>query len=239
MTLVQIAAVANVNEITIRRWAVSASDKMSEISDKMSKARETSVAADFTLPETIAIIRAGGNETLANLLAENAARQTKTPGLPTAQEMRECRLLAEKGFISKHQLQVRLGFDPEYRGRSYREKQTALPTPQASDDGLTLLLDKTDRYGDRLGDMIGNPDHVYRLSCHGIRIVGTPAKPVLAVASRSAHFKSLIGEEPSDNTMDTYLRSHPRLIVASTMIRFACGSTRARLLSWKAPEATE
>lgn len=72
MTIKQIAEVANVDESTIRRWADKASGKMPDISGKMHKARETSVAADFSVSEVVAIVRAGGNRTLADLLAENA-----------------------------------------------------------------------------------------------------------------------------------------------------------------------
>jgi hypothetical protein len=238
MILREISSIGNVDESTVRRWATLASGKLPEISGKMAKARETSIAADFTLPETIAIIRAGGNETLANLLAENAARKATAPSLPTAQEMRECRLLAEKGFISRQQLQVRLGFDPRYIGPGRtKARQSALPAP--ADDGLALLLGKTDDNGNKLGELIGNPDFVHLFSCHGIRVVGTPSKPVLAIAGRSAHFKNLIGEEPGDHTIDNYLRSHPRLIVASAQMRFACGSTRARLLALNSKEAAE
>lgn len=90
MTLQQIAAITNTSPRTVRRWITS--DKMSQASDKMSQASEnisdqaeiisasnklreagrSRRPAQFTLAETVAIIRAGGNDTLANLLADNA-----------------------------------------------------------------------------------------------------------------------------------------------------------------------
>ena len=48
---------------------------MSGLSAKIAEAERTKKPAQFTLEETIEIIKAGGNETLANLLLENAHRQ--------------------------------------------------------------------------------------------------------------------------------------------------------------------
>ena len=72
MTIKEIANLTNVGETTVRRWISSA--KMAGLSAKMAQAVNDKKPADFTLPETIAIIRAGGNETLADLLMENAKR---------------------------------------------------------------------------------------------------------------------------------------------------------------------
>jgi transcriptional regulator with XRE-family HTH domain len=74
MTISQIAELCGVEERTVRRWLKRASDKMSGLSDKMSEAFKTKTPATFTLEETVAIIRAGGNETLADLLAQNAGQ---------------------------------------------------------------------------------------------------------------------------------------------------------------------
>lgn len=82
MTLNQIAGLTGKTERSIRLWINKPSEKtsdisektsetsgkMSEIRSKISEARKTSKAAQFTLEETIEIIKAGGNETLANLL---------------------------------------------------------------------------------------------------------------------------------------------------------------------------
>lgn len=87
MTLNQIAGLTGKAESTIRSWITSAktagssaktagsSEKMSGLSAKIAEAKRTKKPAQFTLEETIEIIKAGGNETLANLLLENAHRQ--------------------------------------------------------------------------------------------------------------------------------------------------------------------
>lgn len=83
MNLKEIASLTGKNERTIRLWiektsektSENGSEKISKMSEKISEARKTSKPADFTLEETIAIIRAGGNETLANLLMQNASGQ--------------------------------------------------------------------------------------------------------------------------------------------------------------------
>ena len=76
MNIKEIAKLTGKCETTIRRWITSA--KMAEASAKMAEAKKTQIPADFTLEETIEIVKAGGNETLANLLAENAQNQKET-----------------------------------------------------------------------------------------------------------------------------------------------------------------
>jgi hypothetical protein len=80
MTIKEIAEIANVSVSTIKNWiALSKIDKPSaEI------AKATNEPFRFNLDEITAIIRAGGRETLANLLADNAARYNpgKPAGLP-------------------------------------------------------------------------------------------------------------------------------------------------------------
>ncbi len=71
MTLKEIAKTANITARTAQLWAKKAGEKFSSVREKISSAGHGK-PSDFTLPETIAIIRAGGNETLANLLQENA-----------------------------------------------------------------------------------------------------------------------------------------------------------------------
>ncbi len=76
MTIKEIAKLTGKSESTIRNWLASA--KTAEISAKIAEARKTSKPSDFTLEETIAIIRAGGNDTLADLLQDNATKNQKT-----------------------------------------------------------------------------------------------------------------------------------------------------------------
>jgi len=85
MTLNQIAGIIGKGERTIRRWIHSPSDKMTGSSEimsglrsKISEAEKTKKPAAFTLEETIEIIKAGGNENLANLLMQNAQSSQQT-----------------------------------------------------------------------------------------------------------------------------------------------------------------
>ena len=82
MTIKEIAEITNVSDATVRGWMKSA--EIAGLSAKTADAQETKKDALFDLAEVIAIIRAGGRNTLANLLADNTARQAKkkTSGLP-------------------------------------------------------------------------------------------------------------------------------------------------------------
>jgi hypothetical protein len=61
--------------IWIRSCAETAQDNAQKppVRERLETAQKTKKPAEFTLEETIAIIRAGGNELLANLLAQNAS----------------------------------------------------------------------------------------------------------------------------------------------------------------------
>jgi transposase len=70
MTIKEIAEIANVSDATVRGWIKSA--ETAGLSAKTADAQETKKPALFDLAEVIAIIRAGGRGTLADLLVENA-----------------------------------------------------------------------------------------------------------------------------------------------------------------------
>ncbi|MDR2798262.1 MAG: hypothetical protein LBB80_07960 [Treponema sp.] len=77
MTIKEIAELCGVDRTTVLRWAHKVSDDPVHFAQgltiKLEEAEKSGRdPADFTLEETLAIIRAGGNDTLANLLAENA-----------------------------------------------------------------------------------------------------------------------------------------------------------------------
>jgi hypothetical protein len=91
MTIKEIAEVCGVDERTIRRWIDGASGKTPDdpgnlpgLSAKTAEAQESKVPARFSLDEVIAIIRGGGRATLADLLADNAARAAalSAPAVP-------------------------------------------------------------------------------------------------------------------------------------------------------------
>ncbi len=71
MNIKEIAKLTGKSRRAVEYWA-SKCDKSSHVCAKIAEARTKKRAADFTLEETIAIIRAGGNDTLADLLHENA-----------------------------------------------------------------------------------------------------------------------------------------------------------------------
>lgn len=94
MTIKQISGTANVSEKTIRNWIQKASVNLPQISGKTTEARRKSKPARFTLEETIAIVRAGGNKTLADLLLQNARqteRQYRVNRLPNGKQLEEMR----------------------------------------------------------------------------------------------------------------------------------------------------
>lgn len=110
MKIKEISIITNVDERTVRRWTKLASDKMSGITDKMSGSTSTH-PADFTLEETIEIIRAGGNETLANLLLENSNMKnalipaTLDPCLTNSDE----KIIKALTFLHKEILELKKG----------------------------------------------------------------------------------------------------------------------------------
>ena len=72
MTTKEIAEAVGKDERTVARWVSRVSDKMPEVSDKVSKAKATSKAADYNLDETCAIIEIGLGKNAASLFRENA-----------------------------------------------------------------------------------------------------------------------------------------------------------------------
>lgn len=96
MTIAEIAALCGRDESTVRRWVAKAGGELPAAARKMSAAGHGK-AARFTLEETVAIVRAGGNNTLADLLMENAKRQDRADRihrLPNGKQLEELRQIA-------------------------------------------------------------------------------------------------------------------------------------------------
>lgn len=82
MTIKQISELTGKTERTIRQWVRTPSEKISgieseiisSVSEKISGSGKTKKPAEFSLEETLAIVKAGGNETLASLLKDNAEK---------------------------------------------------------------------------------------------------------------------------------------------------------------------
>jgi len=116
MTIRQIADLCEAGDQTIRDWiGKTTSPESVEISTKIGEARRTSRAARFALPEVLAIIRAGGKHTLADLLEQNAKGENKSrahskpaPSL-TAALMREYRLSVKDKVLSSSDVRRLLG----------------------------------------------------------------------------------------------------------------------------------
>lgn len=71
MTIKEIAKLAGRTDQAVRNWLeIAQQNKLVAQTKKLVRGRNT----EFTLEETVAIIRSGGNDTLADLLLENAKR---------------------------------------------------------------------------------------------------------------------------------------------------------------------
>ena len=117
MTIKEIAELCGVDKSTVHRWLeherfLSCEMQLrNSIKEKISNGSPEN-PADLTLEETIAIIRAGGNETLAALLMENAANKdalTASNGPPSA---RIDRLAAAVFQLVARQSQQEVAKDP-------------------------------------------------------------------------------------------------------------------------------
>lgn len=98
MTVKEIAKAVGKDERSVARWVSSLSDKMTEISDKVSKAKATSKAADYSLFETCAIIEEGMGKAAADIYRANAEQEKKTGKITpySASFIREVRLALGK-----------------------------------------------------------------------------------------------------------------------------------------------
>lgn len=131
MTIRQIAEICGVDERTAQRWAVKAADKMPSVADKMSSAGHGK-AAKFTLEETLAIIRAGGRHTLADLLAENARDQSSSGLAAAVRELVPAITAAVTTAIAPFMLRAPSGPGP------IRQGELALPTASPAGEYYTI-----------------------------------------------------------------------------------------------------
>ena len=163
MTIKEISNLCNVSESTIRNWIDTASTsaeiaKPSAVSAglpavsaglslKIREAQETKKPADFTLPETLAIIRAGGNKTLAALLEDNARNADKPQDAPPLQTraalLREVRGCYEAGLIDRSEARTMIGLPPQAkpaeRGDAGRQPELIGAAPSKADRTAQFL----------------------------------------------------------------------------------------------------
>lgn len=81
MTLEQISGLLGKSKRTVERLAQSC-DKMTQVGDKIAQAKQSKKPAEFNLEETLSIVRAGGNNLLADLLSQNAKNNEVSLGQP-------------------------------------------------------------------------------------------------------------------------------------------------------------
>lgn len=136
MTLQEIADLMRTTPRTIRRWIenqrsdtlTERSDTLTDVRAKIDTARTTKKSATFTLEETLYIIRLGGNDTLADLLAANAT-QANTANLPTVKVSNLAEIIAEAMTRTMTPMLEKL---TETLDRVNRLQQL-LPAPELSD----------------------------------------------------------------------------------------------------------
>lgn len=150
MTLEQIAELTGKTPRTIRNW-ISTKAKLkpevfSGLSAKISDAEKSKKRAEFTLDETLDIVRAGGNDTLAELLKENAkAKNNESKRIP-GQDLEErivktmLTTLIELGIVkpaSQLNLPKRL---PLPGGNAMPQSDTLFPVPMTEREELNNLI---------------------------------------------------------------------------------------------------
>lgn len=118
MTIKEIANISNVSESTVKRWITSA--EIVKPSAEMAKVTNTPFR--FDLPDTIVIIKAGGKETLADLLQENAKKSTNI-ALPQSTEVSQIVRSTVQEMIPAMALAMAQAF------KALPQRQTALPAP--------------------------------------------------------------------------------------------------------------
>jgi hypothetical protein len=144
MTIKEIAELCGVSGETVRRWIHSIADPTQNVegnllqnaqglAEKLEQAEKSGKApANFTLEETLAIIRdGGGNKTLASLLEDNA-RQTPERGKQAFPDYRLITALNESvriGAITPAQFRAILGIPPAGTAKPPETSRARLPPP--------------------------------------------------------------------------------------------------------------
>ena len=119
MTIREIAELCEVDKTTVQRWAQKTDDAIRiEIDAKCRKALETKEEAGFSLPEALAIIRAGGKNTLASLLEDQIKEKPVQLKMPSGTQLHEFRMIYGKDAAS------RMDFLIGYSRTAYQPQQS-------------------------------------------------------------------------------------------------------------------
>lgn len=147
MTIKQIAEIANVSEQTIRDWITSA-PKTGPGADPNILPAVTKIraaghgkAAMLSLAETLSIIRAGGRDTLADLLGHNAEEQKPIPAISQAEDMRQFMKTMVVEMMPAMAAAIATAIKPAAVYGAVRppsNRQLALPESSPSDDYYTI-----------------------------------------------------------------------------------------------------
>lgn len=151
MTIKELADFIKYERRTVELWAKKASEKNTQVCEKISQARKTRIAANFTLTECLEIVRVSGNETLAELLdsASRASTISQLPKtkLPNGVQMQAITNLYCKGAIDKNQVAIALGLPLQVTAPTKEpslvpvvRNQEPLLNPEAVEAGLRGVL---------------------------------------------------------------------------------------------------
>ena len=122
MTVKEIAQAVGKDPATVSRWIEKVSCKMQEVSCKVQEAKDTKKPADYTLDETIEIIREGMGDSAAGIFQANA-------------EKKESRL--DKGFLQQIRLSVRDGLLTREEARHILQvEKITVPVPIVQNLGI-------------------------------------------------------------------------------------------------------
>lgn len=92
MTVKEIAQAVGKDPATVSRWVEKVSCKVQEVSCKVQEAKATKKPADYTLSETIKIIKEGMGDSAAGVFEANATAKPEAGKLPNGTQLKEIRL---------------------------------------------------------------------------------------------------------------------------------------------------
>jgi hypothetical protein len=125
MTTKEIAEAVGRPERTVQNWVKALSAKMEQVSAKMEQARKTSVAADYDIGETCAIIEQGMGKNAASLFRENAKNKA-APAIGSSLTARDMEVIG--GIVAA--IMAGMNTRVEKIEAKIEQRQALLPAPQ-------------------------------------------------------------------------------------------------------------
>ena len=125
MTVKEIADAVGKNPATVARWVEKVSRKMQEVSRKVQEAKATSVAADYDLDETCAIIQEGMGANAAGIFRANADNANiPRDNVGDIDEAFKAAVVGIYGMLQQHEQRI-----SAVEG-AQRQRAALLPAPQ-------------------------------------------------------------------------------------------------------------